>query len=152
MILKFMEEPANSHTYGIFISDRKEDLLPTIVSRCQEIPFLTRDFSFLINKYTENGFDETDAYLLANILHKYDPDFDLNDPFYLTAKEYVYKTIDNLDQKDYLPVLFYKEFYPSFKDRDDFRKCPACALGPGYCAKCQSCPSAVRFRHIQEYC
>ena len=123
MILKFMEEPANSHTYGIFISDRKEDLLPTIVSRCQEIPFLTRDFSFLINKYTENGFDETDAYLLANILHKYDPDFDLNDPFYLTAKEYVYKTIDNLDQKEYLPVLFYKEFYPSFKDRDDFRKC-----------------------------
>ncbi|MBR5341431.1 MAG: DNA polymerase III subunit [Erysipelotrichaceae bacterium] len=123
MILKFMEEPTNSHTYGIFISDRKEDLLPTIVSRCQEIPFLTRDFSFLINKYTENGFDETDAYLLANILHKYDPDFDLNDPFYLTAKEYVYKTIDNLGQKEYLPVLFYKEFYPSFKDRDDFRKC-----------------------------
>ena len=123
MILKFMEEPANSHTYGIFISDRKEDLLPTIVSRCQEIPFLTRDFSFLINKYTENGFDETDAYLLANILHKYDPDFDLNDPYYLTAKEFVYKTIDNLDRKEYLPVLFYKEFYPSFKDRDDFRKC-----------------------------
>ena len=53
MILKFMEEPSNSNTYGIFITDKKEDLLPTVVSRCQEIPFLTRDFSFLIDKYLD---------------------------------------------------------------------------------------------------
>lgn len=123
MILKFMEEPSNSNTYGIFITDKKEDLLPTIVSRCQDIPFLTRDFSFLIDRYIENGFDYIDAYLLANILHSYDPDFDLNDPCYLTAKEYVYKTLDNLDNKTYIPVMFYKEFYTAFKDRDDLKKC-----------------------------
>lgn len=123
MILKFMEEPSSENTYGIFISDRKEDLLPTIVSRCQEIPFLTRDFSFLISQYEEKGFDSTDAYLLANIFHNYDPDFDLNDPYFLNAKEYVYKTLEDLDHKDHLPVLFYKEFYNVFKDRDDFRKC-----------------------------
>jgi len=123
MILKFMEEPQGSDTYGIFISDRKDDLLPTVVSRCQEIPFLTRDFSFLIDRYETNGFELADAYLLANILHRYDLDFDLNDPFYLNGKEYVYKTIDSLNHKDYLPVLFYKEFYTLFKDRDDFRKC-----------------------------
>lgn len=123
MILKFMEEPSNSNTYGIFITDKKEDLLPTIVSRCQDIPFLTRDFSFLIDRYIENGFDYIDAYLLANILHSYDPDFDLNDPYYLTAKEYVYKTLDNLDNKTYIPVMFYKEFYTAFKDRDDLKKC-----------------------------
>ena len=124
MILKFMEEPSNENTYGIFISDKKEDLLPTIVSRCQEIPFLTRDFSFLINDYIKAGFDDVDAYLLANILHTYDQDFDLNDPYYLTAKEYVYKTIEILAQdKKYIPIMFYKEFYTAFKDRDEFRKC-----------------------------
>ena len=123
MILKFMEEPSNSNTYGIFISDRKDDLLPTIVSRCQDIPFLTRDFSFLINKYINNGFDYVDGYLLANILHKFDSEFELNDPYYLNAKEYVYKTIETLDNADYLPVLFYKEFYTLFKDREDFRTC-----------------------------
>ena len=123
MILKFMEEPSNSNTYGIFISDHKEDLLPTIVSRCQEIPFLTRDFSFLIKRYEEKGFDPVDAYLLSDILHRFDPDFDLNDPIYLTAKEYVYKTIDLLDEKQFLPVMFYQEFYTAFKDREDFRRC-----------------------------
>ena len=123
MILKFMEEPSNSNTYGIFICDRKEDLLPTIVSRCQEIPFLTRDFSFLIDKYIDAGFEEIDAYLLAHILHKFDADFDLNDEYYINAKEYVYKTIEELKNKAYIPVMFYKEFYTLFKDRDDFKMC-----------------------------
>ena len=106
MILKFMEEPSSSNTFGIFITDRKDDLLPTIVSRCQEVPFLTRDFSFLIEKYVDRGFDPTDAYLLSAIFHRFDPEFDLNDPVYLGAKEYVFKTIETLDEKDYLPVLF----------------------------------------------
>lgn len=123
MILKFMEEPSSENTYGIFISDKKEDLLATVVSRCQEIPFLTRDFSFLIDIYQDNGFDYIDAYLLAHILHRYDSEFDLNDPYYLMAKEYVYKTIESLNDKDYIPVLFSSEFYPSFKDRDEFKKC-----------------------------
>lgn len=123
MILKFMEEPSNTNTYGIFISDKKEDLLPTIVSRCQEIPFLTRDFSFLIDKYLEAGFDDVDAYLLAHILHRFDKEFDLNDPYYINAKEYVYKTIEELQNKTYIPVMFYKEFYTLFKDRDDFKTC-----------------------------
>ena len=123
MILKFMEEPSSSNTYGIFITDHKEDLLETIVSRCEEIPFLTRDFSFLIEKYTAKGFDDTDAYLLAHILHRYDDEFDLNDRYYLNAKEYVYRTIDLLDDKTYIPLMFYKDFYPAFKDRDDFKKC-----------------------------
>ena len=123
MILKFMEEPGNSDTYGIFITDKKEDLLPTMVSRCQEIPFLTRDFSFLIKQYEDAGFDSTDAYLLANILHRFDSSFDLNDSCYLGAKEYVYKTIDTLKNKKYLPILFSREFYPAFKDREEFRRC-----------------------------
>ena len=122
MILKFMEEPSSSNTFGIFITDRKDDLLPTIVSRCQEVPFLTRDFSFLIEKYVDRGFDPTDAYLLSAIFHRFDPEFDLNDPVYLGAKEYVFKTIETLDEKDYLPVLFYREFYSLFKERDDFKK------------------------------
>ncbi len=123
MILKFMEEPSNDNTFGIFITDKKEDLLPTIISRCQDIPFLTRDFSFLIEDYQKAGFDYVDAYLLSDIRHSFDPDFDLNDPYYLNAKEYVYQTIENLTNKTYIPVLFYKDFYTLFKDRDDFKKC-----------------------------
>jgi len=123
MILKFMEEPSSSDTYGILITDRKDDLLPTVVSRLEDIPFLTRDFSFLIEKYNDAGFDSVDAYLLAHILHSFDTEFNLNDEYYINAKEYVYKTIETLDNKNYIPILFSKEFYKVFKDRDDFRKC-----------------------------
>ena len=69
------------------------------------------------------GFDDVDAYLLAHILHRFDNEFDLNDPYYLNGKEYVYKTIETLANKKYMPVLFYSEFYPTFKDRDEFKKC-----------------------------
>ena len=31
--------------------------------------------------------------------------------------------IDTLQDKKYLPVMFAKEFYPTFKDREEFRKC-----------------------------
>ena len=121
MILKFMEEPSNDNTFGIFITDKKEDLLPTVVSRCEEIPFLQRDFSYLINEYIANGFDSTDAYLLTHIFHEYKNDFDLNDPYYLQAKDYVYKTIESLNDTSYIPVLFSRELYVSFKDRDELR-------------------------------
>jgi len=121
MILKFMEEPSNANTYGIFICDKKEGLLPTIVSRCEEVSFRVRDFSYLINEYVKNGFDYTDAYLLANIKHLYDSEMSLNDQSYLMGKEYVYKTIESLDNSAYLPVLFYQEFYNGLKDKEEFK-------------------------------
>ena len=123
MILKFMEEPSNENTYGIFITDKKEDLLPTVVSRCEEIPFLQRDFSHLINEYIKNGFDSVDAYLLTHIFHEFKNDFDLNDPYYLQAKDFVYKTIENLNNLNYIPIMFSKELYTAFKDRDELKMC-----------------------------
>lgn len=121
MILKFMEEPSNEDTYGIFTSDNLDSLLSTVVSRCQKIPFMTRDFSHLINDYIEAGFDDVDAYLLSNIKHKFDNELDLNDEKYLAAKEYVYKTIDSLKEKKYLPVMFSREFYTSVA-KEDFKE------------------------------
>lgn len=123
MLLKFMEEPSNENTFGIFICDNKDGLLPTVVSRCQEIRFQTRDFSYLIDKYLAADFTYTDAYLLCNILHSYDDSVILNDDRFLCAKEFVYKTIDSLDQKSFIPVLFSRDLYTRFKDREDFKVC-----------------------------
>ena len=121
MILKFIEEPSNDNTYAIFTTDNIDSLLPTVVSRCKKIEFTTRDFSGLINDYINVGFDNIDAYLLASIKHEFDESFDLNDNKYLQAKEYVYKTIDNLTNRKYIPVLFYREFYTSVS-KDDFKE------------------------------
>lgn len=119
MILKFMEEPGSRSTYGIFLSDNIDGLLPTVVSRCRRVEFKTRDFSYLIAEYEKHGFENTDAYLLSRIKHSYE-DMDLNDECYTNAREYVYKTIGNLDNRDYLPAMFFNEFYTCV-NKDDFK-------------------------------
>lgn len=121
MILKFMEEPSSSDTYGIFISDNIDGLLETIVSRCQKIPFMTRDFSYVYKLYEKKGFDYLDSYLLGNINHEV-IDIELNDEVYLNAKEYVYKTIDNLEKKEEIPIIFFKDLY-SCLPKDKLKKC-----------------------------
>lgn len=118
MILKFMEEPSSSETYGIFISDNIDTLLETVVSRCQKIPFTTRDFSYLINEYKNKGYSDIDAYLLSSIKHEM---VEINEEAYLAGKEYVYKTIDNLRNKKYIPVLFSREFYRSV-EKDNLKE------------------------------
>lgn len=119
MILKFMEEPGSRSTYGIFLSDNIDGLLPTVVSRCRRVEFKTRDFSYLIAEYEKHGFENTDAYLLSRIKHCYE-DMNLNDECYTNAREYVYKTIGNLDNRDYLPAMFFNEFYTCV-NKDDFK-------------------------------
>ncbi|MGM9959171.1 MAG: hypothetical protein ACI32B_07985 [Erysipelotrichaceae bacterium] len=119
MILKFMEEPGSRSTYGIFLSDNIDGLLPTVVSRCRRVEFKTRDFSYLIAEYEKHGFENTDAYLLSRIKHCYE-DMDLNDECYTNAREYVYKTIGNLDNRDYLPAMLFNEFYTCV-NKDDFK-------------------------------
>lgn len=119
MILKFMEEPGSRSTYGIFLSDNIDGLLPTVVSRCRRVEFKTRDFSYLIAEYEKHGFENTDAYLLSRIKHCYE-DMDLNDECYTNAREYVYKTIGNLGNRDYLPAMFFNEFYTCV-NKDDFK-------------------------------
>lgn len=121
MILKFMEEPGNSNTFGIFISDNIDTLLETVVSRCKKVPFNTRDFSFLIDEYKKLGYSDIDSYLLCQIKHELVSDEELNDKFTL-AREYAYKTIDNLKTPKYLPILFNKEFY-SAAGKENFKEC-----------------------------
>lgn len=121
MILKFIEEPTNDNTYAIFTSDNIDGLAPTVVSRCEKLEFKTRDLKELIDEYKNIGFDNIDAYILANIKKIFEENLDLNDEKYLQAKEYVYKTIENLNDKKYIPVLFSREFYTAVK-KDDFKE------------------------------
>ena len=118
MILKFMEEPGSDNIYGILISDDIDTLLETVVSRCQKIPFMTRDFSGLIRDYEEQGYSHVDAYLLSHIRHELS---DVDGELFAAVREYVYKTIENLDNRKYLPVLFGRELYP-FLGKDDLKE------------------------------
>lgn len=63
-LLKFLEEPSNDVT-AILIVEQADRLLPTIVSRCQMIPFKKNKLSDSIKRAKEQGLEALDAYLCA---------------------------------------------------------------------------------------
>lgn len=113
-LLKFMEEPSSDNTYGIFITDDIDGLLPTIVSRCQTITFKTHDFSEARELYENAGFETIDAYLLVNVFHSFNEEIKTDDSSYLLALDAVKMVIDHLDTPYDLPALLYKQFYLPF--------------------------------------
>lgn len=66
-LLKFLEEPG-SDMIAILLVEQMDRLLPTIVSRCQIIPFvpMTSEHCFQLCKA---DMEELDAYLLSNMIH-----------------------------------------------------------------------------------
>lgn len=67
-LLKFLEEPTNNMT-AILIVDQMDRILPTIVSRCQNIPFTALSFDTCYNS-VRNEIDTLDAFMLSHISHQ----------------------------------------------------------------------------------
>lgn len=65
-LLKFLEEPSGDMV-AILLVEQLDLVLPTIISRCQMIPFkpLTQELCFLLVK---EDIDEMNAYLLSNMI------------------------------------------------------------------------------------
>lgn len=65
-LLKFLEEPTSNMT-AILLVEQLDLMLPTIISRCQMVPFkpLTQQLCFQIVK---EELDELNAYLLSNMI------------------------------------------------------------------------------------
>lgn len=66
-LLKFLEEP-NGQMIAILICDQLERMLPTIISRCQMIPFRPLSQSACYELCREE-LGELDAYLLSGMIH-----------------------------------------------------------------------------------
>ena len=67
-LLKFLEEPTNDMT-AILIVEAMDRVLPTIVSRCQIIPFTPLGFHACYDA-VKDELDSLDAYLLAHLIHQ----------------------------------------------------------------------------------
>ncbi len=66
-LLKFIEDPMSEAVTAILISEQPDRILPTIVSRCQSIPFRPLDTEAVYRYCLAEGCEQLDAYLLANI-------------------------------------------------------------------------------------
>ena len=67
-LLKFIEEPSDNLT-GIFITSAIDNVLPTIVSRCQTINFRPLSREVYYNSALEAGLDELNAHLVSQMVN-----------------------------------------------------------------------------------
>ena len=65
-LLKFLEEPSGSSVTAVLLVEQIDRLLPTIVSRCQVIPFKAMLQQDSYKQALSQGMDDLDAYLLSN--------------------------------------------------------------------------------------
>lgn len=65
-LLKFLEEPSNDVT-AILIVEQIDRLLPTVISRCQRIPFKKISIEECYQACLEDAMDSLDAYLLSHL-------------------------------------------------------------------------------------
>lgn len=71
-LLKFLEEPNGQDTQAILIVDSIDRLLPTIISRCQIIPFKPLNVEHYYEDGIKSGLDELDSYVLSHIVKDVD--------------------------------------------------------------------------------
>lgn len=70
-LLKFIEEPSGELT-GIFITTQPDRLLPTIVSRCQNVSFRPLSKNEFHTLAREKGYDEITAHFVSQLIDSAD--------------------------------------------------------------------------------
>ncbi len=67
-LLKFLEEPSGESTIAILVVEEMDRLLPTIISRCQILPFRPLDQESCCQKAQQQGVSEEDSFLLSHFI------------------------------------------------------------------------------------
>lgn len=105
-LLKFIEEPSEN-TLGIFISTQPTRLLPTIVSRCQQVSFRPLSRQSYHDEAVKDGIDDLDAHLIATMAHSEEDIIAIaGDESYRTAVRYFVEFM-NLFFEDFANAQMY---------------------------------------------
>lgn len=116
-LLKFLEEPSNDVT-AILIVEQVDRLLPTIVSRCQMIPFKKNKLSDTLKAAKEKGLDELDAYLCAKLAGNIrDIETVFEDENYQSARYLALLTIEKFKDDPY--EVLYEIQKEGFKEKKE---------------------------------
>ncbi|MBQ1826743.1 MAG: AAA family ATPase [Erysipelotrichaceae bacterium] len=107
-LLKMIEEPQGNLTV-IFITERIERILPTIVSRCQVINFKPLSRLSLQNAALEKGLDPLSAHLASQLVQSEDQLVELNsDPVFSSALNYFIEFANRLFS-DFNECVYYTQ-------------------------------------------
>ena len=103
-ILKFLEEP-ESEIYAFLTTNNENNVLPTILSRCQILHLKNGDRKSVINEAIEMGVDQSDAELLSYFYNDAELIFDLlrdedEASYYKTSKKAFEELLNILKEGD----------------------------------------------------
>lgn len=100
-LLKFLEEPT-SDVIAILISEQTDKILPTILSRCQKIPFKRMGLQECLNYARELNINELDAYICSNLVNNINELQTISeDENYQNARIWAMETIENFINDPY---------------------------------------------------
>jgi len=122
-LLKFLEEP-NSQTTALLVTEQVQQILPTIISRCQILSFKPLPTSAMVKQLTENGIDLQNAPLLAHITNNLDEAIALNvDDWFAQAQKIVVKLYEVLKKNPLeAMVTLQGDWFPHFKDKEQVNR------------------------------
>ena len=126
-MLKFIEEP-EGEVYAFLTTNNINNVLPTIVSRCQTLNLKSADRKDIIAESIEMNIPQEDAELLSYFYNDAELIFNLlkdeeeKDDYYISKKA-VIELIETLDNGTYKDAIYYaqKEIVPFVKTKEEMR-------------------------------
>lgn len=118
-LLKFLEEP-HPQTVAVLITEQVQQILPTILSRCQTILFKSLSPEKLIEMFRNNGIDSNMAPLLAQLTNNLDEaiEHSQND-WFVQAQKIVLKLYEVLKKNPLEAMVSLQEdWFTHFKDKE----------------------------------
>ncbi|MDP4085425.1 MAG: DNA polymerase III subunit delta' [Bacillota bacterium] len=118
-LLKFLEEP-NSETVAFLLTEQFQQILPTILSRCQILSFKPLHPKALLQQLEENGVDAQNARILAYLTNDLNEAITLNgDDWFAQAQKIVLKLYEVLKKNPLeAMVTLQGDWYQHFKEKE----------------------------------
>ncbi|MFD2444330.1 DNA polymerase III subunit delta' [Bacillus sp. CGMCC 1.16607] len=118
-LLKFLEEP-NSETMAILLTEQVQQIIPTILSRCQTLSFQPLSNKNMIDKLVELNINEEKAPILASMTNNIDEAIALfGDDWFAQAQKIVVKLYE-VHRRNPLEALLVlqEEWFMHFKEKE----------------------------------
>ncbi|MCM3729331.1 DNA polymerase III subunit delta' [Neobacillus cucumis] len=122
-LLKFLEEP-NPGTVAFLLTEQVQQLLPTILSRCQVLVFQPLAPQMMIKQLIENGVHPAKAPLLAQLTNNLEEALKLNvDEWFAQAQKIVVKLYEVLKKNSLeAMVTLQGDWFLHFKEKEQIQR------------------------------
>jgi DNA polymerase-3 subunit delta' len=122
-LLKFLEEPS-AETVAFLLTEQPQQMLPTILSRCQILTFQPLPPQVMVKQLVENGVNPGKAPLLAELTNNIEEALQLNvDEWFAQAQKIVLKLYEVLGKNSLeAMVTLQQEWFQHFKEKEQLHR------------------------------